>query len=147
MFKSILAIVTVSFFLSGCAAKVNINPFSNKVEINYNEMYLLGIMNWWEPSEPYRLQPESKYYYSVTVELIADGQPYDFKISNDKWNNHLNCGSEYAQQEVLVNVRKPLYCAGDSLNLQFTPQETANYKFLLDTSDPNSPLLTVISVN
>lgn len=112
-------------------------------------MYLRGIMNWWEASEPYKLTntEEDIDMYGLEIELIADGQPYDFKLADNAWKNELNCGTEFGKQEISLNQRKKLYCAGDSANIKFTPQQTGQYKLTLDARNSKSPTLKIEEIN
>jgi hypothetical protein len=111
-------------------------------------MYLRGVFNWWEVNEAFRLLPESQQdSYAVTIELIADGQPYDFKVADDNWSMSLNCGNEFDALAMKLGKSAELTCAGDSLNLQFTPSETAMYKFVLDVSNNTKPELAIEKID
>ena len=109
-------------------------------------MYLRGVFNWWEVSQAFKLLPSASDQYSVTIELIADGQPYDFKVADETWTMTLNCGSEFGSDALELGESTRLVCASDSLNLQFTPSETSLYRFLLDVSSNSAPKLTIEKV-
>lgn len=106
-------------------------------------MYLRGVFNWWEVNEAFKLTATSQDSYSVTIELIADGQPYDFKVADNSWSMELNCGNVFNASPMKLSKAVALVCANDSLNLQFTPAETALYRFILDVSDNSEPELII----
>lgn len=130
-------------FLSGCASSVSSDFFSQTPPKDYSNMYLRGVFNWWEASEDFKLQAVTQEQYAVTIELIADGQPYDFKVADSIWTMTLNCGNEFNAEAMQTNEAVELVCASDSLNLQFTPSQTGMYEFLLDVSNNNQPELTI----
>lgn len=114
---------------------------------DYSQMYLRGVFNWWEANESFKLTPTSENQYSVTIELIADGQPYDFKVADEIWSMALNCGNYYNSEALKLNEERTLVCADNSSNLQYTPSETALYLFTLDVSDNQNPVLKVSKVD
>ncbi|GLR71254.1 hypothetical protein [Agaribacter marinus] len=143
--KNLLIVLSTSVFLNACATMQSAeNIFSNEPVNDYSNMYLRGVFNWWEASDNFKLLPIEDYKYTVTIELIADGQPYDFKVADDTWTHKLNCGLKFGNQVIELDDDIDLYCAGDSTNLQFTPNETAMYTFTLDTRDDDEPELTIV---
>ncbi|MFC3122021.1 hypothetical protein [Agaribacter flavus] len=131
-------------FLQACTTMQSAESiFTNDAPKDYSSMYLRGVFNWWEAPDDYRLLAIEEYKYRVTIELIADGQPYDFKVADKIWAHELNCGLKFGNQSVEINDDIDLYCASDSANLQFTPDETAMYTFVLDVSDDEEPILTI----
>jgi len=142
-----LASIVLVFFLTGCATSNITLPYQTKEKLDYSQMYLRGIMNWWEISEPYKLQAIEPDVYALTIELIADGQPYDFKIADAGWSDAFNCGTEFGEQLIGLDKTKALYCAADSANLKFTPSKTARYKLIFDTSDNDEPELRITQVD
>lgn len=138
------AIVLSSIYvLSGCASSGSKDFFQQAPDKDYSNMYLRGVFNWWEVNEAFRLLPSSTKQYAVTIELIADGQPYDFKVADNSWTMALNCGTEFGAQAMTLSSSVDLICASDSLNLQFTPSETGMYQFILDVSSNNQPELMI----
>lgn len=129
--------------LGGCASSNNTDFFNQTPEKDYSNMYLRGVFNWWEVNEAFKLTPNSDTSYSVTIELIADGQPYDFKVADNNWSMALNCGNEFNASAMKLSQTVSLVCASDSLNLQFTPSETAMYRFIFDVSDNSGPELVI----
>lgn len=139
-----LFVILVSVHILGaCASSGAPDFFKSAPDKDYSNMYLRGVFNWWEVNEGFKLIPVLDDQYAVTIELIADGQPYDFKVADASWTMTLNCGSQYDSKQISLNTNVNLSCNGDSLNLQFTPSETALYRFVLDTSNNRSPTLRI----
>ncbi len=130
----------------GCATSGRNQSLEQSSSYNYSDMYLRGIFNWWEATPPYKLKALGKNKYGVTFELIADGQPYDFKVADSNWSMQLNCGNEFGADEMRLGKARQLVCASDSINLQFTPLETSDYQFILDVSDRRAPTLIINKV-
>lgn len=143
--RSVVIFITVVLFISGCATPIPLSIGGINSDRDFDSMYLRGIMNWWEASEPYKLikSETDKDVYILQIELIADGQPYDFKIADSTWNNELNCGSEFGEQSIRLGKKKNLYCAGDSANLKFTPEQTGQYQFSFDVSSNRTPTIRI----
>ena len=147
--RSVVIFFTTVLFISGCATPIPLSIGGDYTQTDFDGMYLRGIMNWWEASEPYKLvQSETdKDVYTLQIELIADGQPYDFKIADGAWKNELNCGTGFGEQSIKLKQKKKLYCAGDSANLKFTPAQTGQYQFTLDVSSNRSPTIKISKVD
>lgn len=141
-----LSVFAVLPILGGCASSMPKDFFSVEPDKDYSNMYLRGVFNWWEANEGFKLVPMDEETYSATIELIADGQPYDFKVADATWTMALNCGSQYLEDPMFLNDAVELNCEADSLNLQFTPKETGNYRFVLDVSDNNEPELLIVRI-
>lgn len=128
--------------LVGCASSGS-NSFGISTQNDYSNMYLRGVFNWWEVNEAFKLMPMSSDQYAATIELIADGQPYDFKVADSNWTMTLNCGNEFGSVPMKLSKKVYLVCASDSINLQFTPSETGFFQFILDVSDNDEPELSI----
>lgn len=129
--------------LAGCASSGTVDFFNQNPEKDYSNMYLRGVFNWWEVNESFKLMPTNEDKYAVTIELIADGQPYDFKVADSAWTMTLNCGNEFGNKAMSLGKNVVLVCASDSINLQFTPSETGLFEFVLDVSDNDEPELLI----
>lgn len=134
-------------FITGCAVPTNTGLFSTAPEKNYTSMYLRGVFNWWDATEAFKFKAIDKDTLIVDIELIADGQPYDFKVADDTWSPDFNCGLASQSMPMNLNNQVELYCFNDSLNLQFIPLETAVYRFELDISNNKYPELSVTVAN
>lgn len=139
----LMAVVLGLQVIVGCASSGSSDFFKQIVGKDYSGMYLRGVFNWWEVNESFKLQADSNDSYAVTIELIADGQPYDFKVADSNWSMTLNCGNEFDAEAMQLGQALDLTCASDSLNLQFTPPETAMYRFILDVSNNAEPELMI----
>jgi hypothetical protein len=128
--------------LAGCASSGS-NGFGQSNEKDYSNMYLRGVFNWWEVNEAFKLKLNDNGHYVVTIELIADGQPYDFKVADSDWTMILNCGNEFGNEPMELGENTVLVCASDSINLQFTPSETGMFQFTLNTSNNYAPTLLI----
>jgi len=143
--RAVVFLISLSILISGCATPIPISIGEDSKTKDFSSMYLRGIMNWWEASEPYRFRASESdlNVYTLDVELIADGQPYDFKVADNLWSNDVNCGMEFGEQVIIIDKQRELYCAGDSANIKFTPQQTGLYQLRFDVSKSASPKLKI----
>jgi hypothetical protein len=127
--------------LSGCATNV-IDSFIK--EQNYDGLYLRGVFSWWEADEKYKLVERSDQVYSTTIELIADGQPYDFKFADAKWSPGKNCGyASESDKVIVVGDTVKSSCETTDENFRFTPNETGTFQFTIDFSGFGAPKVTI----
>lgn len=133
--------------LSACSTQSARNLISFEPDKNYQDMYLRGVFNWWEASEQFKLMRISPESYAITIELIADGQPYDFKVANASWTPEFNCGFEYAPSRVELYDAVTLICEQTSQNIQFVPAETGLFTFEFNISDNSEPKLIITKAN
>jgi hypothetical protein len=134
----------LSSLLSGCATNV-IDSFIK--EHNYEGLYLRGVFSWWEADEKYKLIELSDQVYSTTIELIADGQPYDFKFADSNWTPGMNCG--YANETdmvIVVGVPVRSNCESTDENFRFTPIETGTFEFTINFNGFGAPKVTINAV-
>ena len=146
-FKRSAALSIAILALGGCSSTTLIPlPEFNTPDVELDALYARGIFNWWEVDERYKLINEGSGVHSVSLELIADGQPYDFKLADSVWSPHANCGSEDYVTQLQVNETYRLVCEEESQNVQFTPSKTGQYKLRVtkDPSDDNALFLTVV---
>lgn len=143
--KLIIVLICVST-LGACASSGTSSLFEKPPLKDYSNMYLRGNFSWFEANENFKLVAISNEEYAVVTELIADGQPYDFKVADAQWSMTLNCGNSFKSYPVKLDKSYELVCASDSLNLQFTPSETGRYQFILDVSDNDRPSLRIEKV-
>lgn len=130
--------------LSACSStgSINVPGISSAPEVEFSNLYLRGVFNWWEANAPYKFT-KGNGGWQVDVELIADGQPYDFKVSDANWTPSQSCGGKYKGQPVTVNTTSYLICAGDSETLQFTPSDTGTYRFTIMSASGNEIRLLI----
>lgn len=141
----IVFVAMLTSLVSGCAT--NVIDSLNK-EQSYDGLYLRGVFSWWEADEKYRLVELSDLVYSTTIELIADGQPYDFKFADAEWTPGMNCG--YANEwdrVIVVGDSVKTNCESTDENFQFTPSETGHFRFTIDFSGFGSPKVSIYNVS
>lgn len=128
MYRRLLLISTL-LVLSACSSLSSTKPgYSPVSQVDFSELYLRGVFNWWEARPAFQLQRGASGWY-VDVELIADGQPYDFRLTDANWTSSQTCGSEQAGQAVISQETVYMVCGDLSQNLQFTPGQTGVYRF------------------
>jgi hypothetical protein len=134
----------LSSLLSGCATNV-IDSFIK--EHNYKGLYLRGVFSWWEADEKYKLIELSDQVYSTTIELIADGQPYDFKFADSNWTPGMNCGyANETDKVIVVGVPVRSNCESTDENFRFTPIETGTFEFTINFNGFGAPKVTINAV-
>ena len=136
-----MSVAILTSLLCSCATNV-IDSFIE--EKNYDGLYLRGVFSWWEADEKYKLIESSNNVYSTTIELIADGQPYDFKFADTNWTPGLNCG--YANETdkiIVVGSTARANCETTDENFRFTPLETGTFEFVIDFSGYGEPKASI----
>lgn len=139
--KGLATLALVSSLLCGCASTA-IEKFTQ--DKNYDGLYLRGVFSWWEADEKYKLAKISNQIFATSIELIADGQPYDFKFADADWTPGFNCGFSN-QRDQIIKVGKAVSadCETTDENFRFTPSETGVYEFTIDFSGFGSPNVIV----
>ena len=138
-------LVILTTLLSGCATNI-IGDFIK--EQSHDGLYLRGVFSWWEADEKYKLVELSDQVFATSIELIADGQPYDFKFADSSWTPGMNCG--YARKSdkiIVVGVSVRSNCESTDENFRFTPSETGTFQFMIDFSDFGAPKVSIILIN
>jgi hypothetical protein len=136
-----VSVAILASFLSGCATNV-IDSFIK--EQNYDGLYLRGVFSWWEADEKYKLVEISDEVYSTSIELIADGQPYDFKFADSNWTPGMNCGyASESDKVIVVGTSVKSNCDTTDENFRFTPTETGTFKFTIDFSGFSAPRVSI----
>ena len=139
-----VSVVILSSLFSGCATNV-IDSFIK--EQRFDGLYLRGVFSWWEADEKYKLIELSEQVYSTSIELIADGQPYDFKFADANWTPGMNCGYASESDKVIVvgdSVRSN--CETTDENFRFTPTETGTFQFTIDFNGFGAPEVSIMNV-
>jgi hypothetical protein len=110
-----------------------------------DELYLRGVFNWWEAEESFRLYKVSDRLYTAETELIADGQPYDFRIADADWSKGANCGYQDKEADEVIRLNRSVNadCSSINNNFKFTPRETGIYQFFIDFKDVQSPTVKI----
>lgn len=102
---------------------------------DYSEMlYLRGQFAWWDALDEYKVKQVSPGVYKSTVELTADGQPYEMKFGDAAWSAGTNCGylSQEEDQNLEFGKKSKANCSSVFENFKFLPAETGDYDFYID---------------
>lgn len=151
--KKLLSVLLCCISLTACSSKGGFNipdlP-SLSPTIEFENMYLRGVFNWWEADPSYKFTRKgvenNEAAWSVDVELIADGQPYDFRLSDANWTPSQSCGGKYKGQPVMLGTSVYLACEQGSENLQFTPSSTGMYRFVVRHAGSKEVALKVTKI-
>ncbi len=145
-FKNILLFVVLVVLLQGCASSKRIAKSLIEEEPDYESLYIRGSFSWWEADEQYKVNYVGDNKYSVLVDLVADGQPYDFKFSDAIWSPELTCGYSVADYEIVTEgVLATASCgkAASVDNFKFTPEVSGLYLFSITFSTWAPPKVLV----
>ncbi len=138
--------LSLAVLLSGCASQIE-EYFEPEVRPDYQQMYLIGNFTWWEINPKYQLNHLRDYVYTAEVDLIADGQPYEFKFIDEQWNAGSNCGyATEKDKEVKLNQPVTANCYAGFENFQFTPQKSGSFRFRIDFDDKDFPQVSIIKI-
>jgi hypothetical protein len=142
--KGFVPLVILATLLSSCATNV-IDNFIK--EQSHDGLYLRGVFSWWEADEKYKLVELSDQVFATTIELIADGQPYDFKFADSSWTPGMNCGYAHKSDKIIVvGVSVRSNCESTDENFRFTPNETGTFQFMIDFSGFDAPKVSIILI-
>lgn len=134
MFKRLLLASAVAALATGCASSGS-SVTGNAIETrDLNEfIYLRGVFTWWDAEPEFKVKARSKNIYCANAELVADGEPYEFKFADKDWTT--NCGFLDEEDEVVQPGRRSKSnCQSAFNNFKFTPEETGNYAFCIDVT-------------
>ncbi|MDM7859349.1 hypothetical protein QTP81_01855 [Alteromonas sp. ASW11-36] len=132
-----LACASVILLLSGCSSTSILDDFieADKPKLNLSDLHAVGNFNWFEIIPEHQFVEVTETRYVTEIELIADGQPYDFHLADQYWTPHTKCGFRDVVLRLELNQEYQLYCAGDSQNLQFTPDQTGRFAIWIESND------------
>ena len=140
-----VSVAVIASFLSGCATNV-IDNFIK--EQNYDGLYLRGVFSWWEADEKYKLEQLSDQVFSTTIELIADGQPYDFKFADSNWSPNMNCGyASESDKMIVVGTTVRANCESTDENFRFTPKEAGSFRFTINFTGFGAPKVSITTIS
>lgn len=131
------AFLLATLFLSGCKTTDFASILETSNSKKWHSLYLRGVFTWWEADEKYKVKQVSNTLYKTSVELIADGQPYDFKFADKDWTPGTRCGFfNKASDEILSEGKRvKANCDTPGDNFKFTPSTTGLYHFYFDVSE------------
>jgi len=141
-----LLVVVLALFVSACTtAPTGANKQSPYVSsITVPQLYLRGVFNWWGKVAAHQFKPgsQSNVWYA-DINLLADGQPYDFKLADALWTPEQTCGALDKVIVVTTKSETPIHCSAASMNLRFTPAENGLYRFIITETKANYYVLTI----
>lgn len=134
MFRKLLLVTAVAVLSAGCASS---GSQANKHAIETRDLsefiYLRAVFTWWDAEPEFKVKARSKNVYCANAELVADGEPYEFKFADKEWTT--NCGFLAKEDEVIQpGKRSKSNCQSAFNNFKFTPKETGNYAFCIDVT-------------
>lgn len=139
--------IIFSTALMSCASSQKITDALLEEPIDFTKVFLRGSFSWWEADEKYRLTKIAEDQYAVSVDLVADGQPYDFKFADSNYTPKYTCGFASKQMEILQEgVEAEVSCntAASVDNFKFTPTSSGTFQFKLTTSKWDNHKIVVI---
>jgi len=119
------------------------NPVLTVTEVALGKvMYVKGSLNDWSATSP-MVYEGNNIYTSVYALTEAD---YEFKIADDDWTEATNFGAAAGDEALELEIEKSLvFGEGIAQNITLTIAAAGSYKFVLDATNPEAPLLTVIN--
>ncbi|WLQ12749.1 hypothetical protein O5O45_23765 [Hahella aquimaris] len=124
----LISALAATLLLAGCASTGGKRDLSQS-------LYLRGQFAWWDALDEYKVKKAGPDLYVASVELKADGQPYELKFGDAAWSAGTNCGFLSQEDQMLEFGKKSkANCSSVFENFKFNPPETGVYSFYLDNS-------------
>ena len=145
--KSILIAAVSTFVLTalrGCGS-TGIAILDKDSNVDWSKLYLRGVFTWWEAEESFRFKQVSTNLYVATANLVADGQPYDFKIADKDWTPGMSCGYLNKEQDEVITLgtESKADCDTPVNNFRFTPESSGEYLFYFKAQGNQPPSIFV----
>lgn len=103
-------------------------------------MYVKGTLNEWSNTQA--MVYEGQNIYTSVFTLAATD--YEFKVADATWTDDTNFGAALGDEMLDLDVSKSLvFGEGVAQNIAITIAEAGNYKFVLDATSTEAPILTV----
>jgi hypothetical protein len=103
-------------------------------------MYVKGTLNEWSNSQAMVYEGDNIYSSVFTLEATD----YEFKVADANWIDDTNFGATLGDEMIDLDTPKSLvFGEGVAQNITLTITEAGNYKFVLDATSTEAPLLTV----
>lgn len=141
--RRVVGSLLASVLLAGCTSTQSLPSVESR---SLDGLYLRGVFSWWEADEEFKLKQIGAQRFRAILSLIADGQPYDFRIGDKDWTPGLTCGQHSSEPDTMrLGRRVDGDCRNGSRNFKFQPKETGQYEVTVDFSgDPFEPTLIII---
>ncbi len=128
------------FTLDATNPEAPIITVSNAAPFGATEMYVKGTMNEWSNAQA--MEYEGDNIYSSTYSL--DATAYEFKVADADWTEATNFGAATGEEALELDVAKSLvFGEGVAQNITLNITRAGNYKFTMDATDPQAPVITV----
>jgi hypothetical protein len=146
--KRITVLVIATLFMSGCATQLDKQVDIYSAQLEEDRLYVKGTFNWWGVNEAFRftsLAGKSNSWF-VDVDLIDDGNLYDFKLADENWSPSQTCGA-YSTKEVLqIKQATKLFCDSASQNFQFSPIGNGKYRLIISKNSQSIYTLSITKI-
>ena len=131
MLKKIVAVAlaAVVVVMAGCASG---GGDGAKVA---RTLYVRGVFTWWDAEPEFEAQMIEANLWTAKAELVADGNPYEWKFADGAWSAGTNFGYKKSGDfDGTINIGDKVEVNPNSAfeNLKFTPTEDGVYEFYLD---------------
>ena len=103
-------------------------------------MYVKGTLNEWSNTQAMVYEGDNIYNSVFTL----DATDYEFKVADANWTDDTNFGAALGDEMIDLDTPKSLvFGEGVAQNITITIAEAGNYKFVLDATSTEAPILTV----
>jgi hypothetical protein len=103
-------------------------------------MYVKGTLNEWSNSQAMVYEGDNIY----TSTFVLEATDYEFKVADANWTDDTNFGATLGDEMLDLDVSKSLvFGEGVAQNITIAIAEAGNYKFVLDATSTEAPILTV----
>ncbi len=133
------------FFVPARTAAVFVEPESAvDCGVLGRKTYLLGTFNFFRASDDVLFDLVGASVADVALDLASE--LHFFRIADDD-QQVVNCGAAVAGTSIALDEPVTLFCDTNAQNLQLDLRDepAGEYNFNLDASDPDAPVLTVVS--
>jgi len=100
-------------------------------------LYVRGVFTWWDAEPEFQAKMIEANLWTASAELVADGNPYEWKFADGAWSAGTNFGYEKSGDfdgTIKVGVENKVAVNPNSAfeNLKFTPEKDGVFNFFLD---------------
>lgn len=98
-------------------------------------LYVRGVFTWWDAEPEYEAKMIEPNLWTTSAELVADGNPYEWKFADGAWSAGTNFGyKKSGDYDGTIKVGEKIEVNPNAAfeNLKFTPEADGVYNFFLD---------------